>query len=88
MIVIDRENLLAPGWSHVVSTTNDIAELEAFRLRIGAPVAALQLGNPKWPHLDLKDRVRLEALDMPDVIVVPTTRYLIRYVRHRRTVTS
>ena len=88
MIVIDRENLLAPGWSHVVSTTNDIAELEAFRRRIGAPVAALQLGNPKWPHLDLKDRVRLEALDMPDVIVVPTTRDLIRYVRHRRTVTS
>jgi hypothetical protein len=88
VIVIDRENLLAPGWSHVVSTTNDIAELEAFRRRIGAPVAALQLGNPKWPHLDLKDRVRLEALDMPDVIVVPTTRDLIRYVRHRRTVTS
>jgi len=88
VIVIDRENLLAPGWSHVVSTTNDIAELEAFRIRIGAPVAALQLGNPKWPHLDLKGRVRLEALDLPDVIVVPTTRDLIRYVRHRRTVNS
>ena len=88
MIVIDRENLLAPGWSHVVSTTNDIAELEAFRRRIGAPVAALQLGNPTWPHLDLKGRVRLEALDMPDVIVASTTRDLIRYVRHRRTVTS
>ena len=26
---MDRENLYAPGWSHVLSTTNDIAELEA-----------------------------------------------------------
>lgn len=88
MIVIDRENLLAPGWSHVVSTTGDVAELEAFRRRIGAPLAALQLDNPAWPHLDLTGRVRLVALELPDVIVVPTTRDLIRYVRHQRTVTS
>lgn len=88
MIVIDRENLLAPGWSHVVSTTNDIGELEGFRRRIGAPMAALQLGNPDWPHLDLTGHVRLDALALPDVIVVSTTRDLIRYVRHQRTVTS
>lgn len=88
MIVIDRENLLAPGWSHVVSTTNDLGELEAFRRRIGAPLAALQLDNPNWPHLDLKGRVRQEALELPDVIVVSTTRDLIRYVRNQRTVTS
>lgn len=53
MIVMDRENLLAKGWSHVVSTTNDVGELDAFRLRVGAPAAALQLANPRWPHLDL-----------------------------------
>ncbi len=88
MIVIDRENLLARGWSHAVSTTNDIAELDAFRRRIGAPLAALQLGNRDWPHLDLKGHIRLEALALPDVIVVATTRDLIRYVRHQRTVTS
>ncbi|HEU4799542.1 MAG TPA: hypothetical protein VFS94_02825 [Gemmatimonadales bacterium] len=86
--MIDRENLLAPGWSHVVSTTNDLGELEAFRRRIGAPLAALQLDNPNWPHLDLKGRVRQEALELPDVIVVSTTRDLIRYVRNQRTVTS
>lgn len=88
MIVIDRENLLAPGWSHVVSTTNDLGELEAFRRRIGAPLAALQLDNPDWPHLDLKGHVRLAALELQDVVVVPTTRDLIRYVRNQRTVTS
>ena len=88
MIVIDRENLLARGWSHAVSTTNDVAELDAFRRRIGAPLAALQLGNPDWPHLDLKGHVRLEALALPDVVVVATTRDLIHYVRHQRTVTS
>ena len=37
MIVMDRRNLCAVGWSHVVSTANDVAELEGFRIRIGAP---------------------------------------------------
>jgi hypothetical protein len=41
MLVMDRENLWAPGWSHVLSTTDDVAELEAFRLRVGAPPEAL-----------------------------------------------
>ena len=25
---MDRHNLTAPGWSHVLSTTNDVAELD------------------------------------------------------------
>ena len=45
MIVMDRENLYAPGWSHVLSTTNDLDELEAFRERVGAPPQALHLGR-------------------------------------------
>ncbi len=88
MIVIDRENLLARGWSHAVSSTNDVAELDAFRRRIGAPLAALQLSNPDWPHLDLTGHVRMAALALPDVVLVATTRDLIRYVRNQRTVTS
>jgi len=88
VIVIDRENLLARGWSHAVSSTNDVAELDAFRRRIGAPLAALQLRNPDWPHLDLTGHVRMAALALPDVVVVATTRDLIRYVRNQRTVTS
>ena len=36
MIVMDRKNLSAPGWSHVLSTTNDVAELDRFRERIVA----------------------------------------------------
>ena len=42
---MDRENLSAPGWSHVLSTTNDVAELDRFREQVGAPPQALQLGN-------------------------------------------
>ena len=45
MIVMDRENLFARGWSHVVSTGNDIEELEAFRILVGAPPQALQVAN-------------------------------------------
>ena len=78
---MDRENLLARGWSHVVSTTNDVAELEAFRLRVGAPAAALQLGNPRWPHLDLRDEPRERALALRDIVIVERTSDLIRYVR-------
>ena len=29
MIVMDRENLWAKGWSHVLSTSNDVAELKS-----------------------------------------------------------
>ena len=47
MIVMDRENLWARGWSHVLSTTNDLEELREFAARVGAPPSALHLGNPE-----------------------------------------
>ena len=84
MIVMDRENLLAKGWSHVVSTTNDVRELDAFRLRVGAPAAALQLANPRWPHLDLRGEPRERALALADIVIVDRTSELIRYVRRVR----
>jgi hypothetical protein len=80
MILMDRVNLLAPGWSHVVSSTHDIGELERLRMEVGAPPAALQLSNPHWPHLDLKLEPRERALVHPDVTVLETTRDLIRYM--------
>ena len=82
MIVMDRENLYAPGWSHVLSTANDLAELEAFRIRVGAPPQALHLGNPRWPHLDLKLEPRELALAAPDVRVFERTSDMLRYL-HR-----
>ena len=88
MILMDRDNLLAPGWSHVVSSSHDIEELERFRIEVGAPPPALQLKNPRWPHLDLKDLPRELALARPDVTVFDTTRDLIRYVRRPRGITS
>ena len=87
MIVMDRENLFARGWSHVVSTTNDIAELEAFRIRGGAPPAALQVRNRRWPHLDLRDAPRERALREAG-LVVESTSDLIRYVRRVRALSS
>ena len=84
MILMDRVNLLAPGWSHVVSTTHDIAELEWFRIEVGAPPAALQVSNPRWPHLDLKLEPRERALLHPGVIVFETTRELIRHMHRLR----
>lgn len=87
MIVMDRENLFARGWSHVVSSTDDVAELEAFRLRVGAPAAALQLKNRRWPHLDLRDEPRDLALLLADVVVERSSD-LVRYIRALRAVTS
>jgi hypothetical protein len=86
MILMDRVNLLAPGWSHVVSSSHDIAELERFRIEVGAPPAALQLSNPRWPHLDLKLEPRDRALARDGVIVLETTRELIRHMHllHRQ----
>ena len=81
MIVMDRENLYAPGWSHVVSTTNDLEELDAFRERVGAPPQALHLGNRKWPHLDLMLEPRERALAAPDVRVFERTSDMIRFLR-------
>jgi hypothetical protein len=77
---MDRENLYAPGWSHVLSTTNDLAELEAFRVHVGAPPEALHLGNRRWPHLDLKLEPRGRALAAPHVRVFDRTPDMLRYL--------
>ena len=80
MIVMDRENVFARGWSHVLSTTNDVAELQAFCGRVGAPAAALHVGG-RWPHLDLKLLPRDRALACPDVRVFERTAEMLRYLR-------
>ena len=81
MIVMDRENLWARGWSHVLSTSNDIAELREFCARVGAPAAALHLGNRRWPHLDLKLEPRERALGCRDVRVFERTSDMLRFLR-------
>jgi hypothetical protein len=83
VIVMDRENLLVPGWSHVLSTTNDLAELDKFRLEVGAPRQALHYGR-KWPHLDLKLESRDRALAHPGVRVFESTPELLRFIRSLR----
>ena len=83
MIVMDRENLHAPGWSHVLSTTNDLEELDAFRIRVGAPRQALHLGM-RWPHLDLKLEPRERALATPEVRVFERTSDMLRYIKALR----
>ena len=80
MLLMDRVNLMAPEWSHVVSTTDDIAELNALRLRVGAPLPALQ-HKGKRPHLDLKLEPRERALVDPEVRVFETTREMLKYLR-------
>ena len=80
---MDRENLYAPGWSHVLSTSNDLAELDAFRARVGAPREALHLGNPRWPHLDLKLEPRERALGDPEVRVFERTREMLEFLREQ-----
>lgn len=83
MIVMDRENLMAPGFSHVLSTTNDIAELDEFRKRVGAPRQALHIGR-RWPHLDLKLGPRDRALLLPGVRVFERTAEMLRYLKSLR----
>lgn len=78
---MDRENLTARGWSHVLSTTGDLEELEAFRIRVGAPPQALHLENRRWPHLDLKLEPRERALAAPDVRVFERTSEMLRYLK-------
>ena len=80
MLVMDRENALARGWSHVCSTTDDIAELESLRIRVGAPRMALQL-HGRRPHLDLRDEPRERALRDPEVVVVERSADLVRVLR-------
>ena len=83
MLLMDRENLLARGWSHVVSTTDDIAELEALRMRVGAPPPALE-HKGRRPHLDLKWEARERALRDPAVKVFDTTRELLAFLHRVR----
>ena len=78
---MDRENRYAPGWSHVLSTTNDLAELREFCARVGAPPSALHLGNRRWPHLDLKLEPRQRALALPQVQVFERTSDMLRYLK-------
>jgi len=79
VIVMDRENPMAKGWSHVLSSTNDLAELDRFRIRVGAPRQALHLG--RWPHLDLKLEPRERALADPDVRVFDRTSDMLRFLK-------
>jgi hypothetical protein len=81
VIVMDRNNLTAPGWSHVLSTSNDVAELDRFREQVGAPPQALQLGNRRYPHLDLKLEPRERALADPTVRVFERTKDMLRFVK-------
>jgi hypothetical protein len=87
VIVMDRENLMAPGWSHVLSTTDDLAELDEFRKRVGAPPQALHAGR-RWPHLDLKLEPRDRALILPGVRVFERTAEMLRYVKSIRVSTA
>ncbi|HEX5633371.1 MAG TPA: DUF4031 domain-containing protein [Gemmatimonadales bacterium] len=80
---MDRVNALAPGWSHVLSTTDDLAELDAFRARVGAPREAFHLRGRR-PHLDLKGEPRELALRDPSVRVFERTSDLLRYLRALR----
>jgi len=70
---------MAKGWSHVLSSTNDLAELDRFRIRVGAPRQALHLG--RWPHLDLKLEPRERALADPDVRVFDRTSDMLRFLK-------
>jgi len=79
VIVMDRENPMAKGWSHVLSSTNDLDELERFRIRVGAPRQALHLG--RWPHLDLKLEPRDLALADPEVRVFERTSDMLRFLK-------
>jgi hypothetical protein len=81
VIVMDRNNLTAPGWSHVLSTSNDVAELDRFRVQVGAPPQALQLGNRRYPHLDLKLEPRERAPADPTVRVFERTKDMLRFVK-------
>jgi len=83
MLLMDRENLLVPGYSHVLSSGNDVAELEELRQRVAAPPRALHLRDGR-PHLDLKLRPRELALSDPAVRVFESTRELIVFWRQCR----
>jgi hypothetical protein len=82
---MDRENLHAPGWSHVLSTSNDLDELESFRVLVGAPTQALHLGKGRLPQLDQKLEPRQRALATPGVRVFERTSEMLRYLKALQT---
>ncbi len=61
-----------------------MAELDRFRERVGAPPQALQLGNRRYPHLDLKLEPRERALADPQVRVFERTSDMLRYLKSMR----
>jgi hypothetical protein len=79
MLLMDRHNLMVPGYSHVLSSANDLVELDALRIRVGAPRQAFHLGDGTRPHLDLKLKARERALEDPQVRVFASTRELLRF---------
>ncbi len=78
MLLMDRTNLMVPGYSHVLSSRNDIGELEELRIRVGAPPRALHLKQGR-PHLDLKLEPRERALVDPAVRVFESTKDLLAF---------
>ena len=65
----------------MLSNTNDLAELERFRLLVGAPLRAFHIRGVRRPHLDLKLEARDRALASPGVRVFDRTVELVRYLK-------
>lgn len=82
MIYMDRVNTVARKWSHILSDTDSVEELEVFRKRIGAPSSALQRSS-KRPHLDVYGRPKQRALTLADR-VFENTLALVRWERAGR----
>jgi hypothetical protein len=82
MILMERENAMARGWSHAVSDAPSLldqaVELQAFRRKVGAPPSAFQRGS--WLHLDIMRGPRRKALADPTVRVFDTSRELVEYL--------
>ena len=68
----------------MLSTTNDVAELDRFRERVGAPPPGAPARQPRWPHLDLKLEPRERALADPEVRVFERTSDMLRYLKALR----
>ena len=78
---MDRENIWARGWSHVLSTTNDVAELRKFCRRVGAPPVRLASGQPSVAPPRFEAAPRERALARPDVRVFERTSDMLRYLK-------
>jgi len=84
MIVMDRENAMAKGWSHVHSDAQTLEaqteELQRFRRKVGAPPSAFQANAPSWLHLDIMRGPRQKALADPSVRVFENSRDLVVFL--------